>query len=86
MKKKFDAERRLFEAQSIDQIEDEVAAAQRREIFEVETGIEVVRRGRINDWQTYLTAKQNERIYARFLEICHDCEGLKDFWSPWNIF
>ena len=86
MKNNFDAERRLFEAQIIEKIEDNQAAAERREIFMAESGIEVVRKGIINDWKSYLTPEQSEQIGARFSEICQECEGLKDFWSPWKIF
>lgn len=86
MKTKFDAERRLFEAEIIESIDDEEEAARRREIFQAESNIQVVRQGKINGWKSHLTSEQNERLTARFLEICADCEGLRDFWSQWGVF
>lgn len=86
MKTKFDAERRLFEKQIIDNIDDEDDANRRREIFDAEQNIQVVRQGKINGWKSYLTSEQNERINARFLDICANCEELKDFWSSWKVF
>jgi hypothetical protein len=86
MKDKFDAERRLFEAKIIDNMEDKVAAAQRREIFMAESGIKVVRKGEINDWKSFMTSDQSRRIYDRFIETCKECEGLEKYWTQWNIF
>ena len=86
MKNKFDAERRLFEAEVIENMDDKVAAAERREIFMAESEITVVRKGKINDWKSFMTPEQSRQIYDRFIETCKKCEGLKDYWSKWNIF
>jgi hypothetical protein len=86
MKNKYDAERRLFEKNIIENMEDQEAAAQRREIFMAESGIKVVRKGEINDWKSFMTTKQSRQIDDRFMAACKDCEGLKNYWSKWNIF
>ncbi|UJR19562.1 hypothetical protein I4U23_022692 [Adineta vaga] len=86
MKDKYDAERRLFEASIIDSIEDSELAARRREIFQAESQIKVVRKGEINDWKSFMTSEQSQQIHQRFLEICKECEGLENYWSKWNIF
>ncbi len=86
MKDKFDAERRMFEAEIIENMEDKEAAAQRREIFIAESEIKVVRKGQINDWKSFMTPEQSRRIYDRFKEMCKECEGLENYWSKWNIF
>ncbi|CAF1048168.1 unnamed protein product [Adineta steineri] len=86
MKNKYDAERRLFEKNIIDNIEDKEAAAQRREIFMNESGIKVVRKGEINDWKSFMTPEQSRQIYDRFMATCKECEGLENYWLKWNIF
>ena len=86
MKTKFDAERRLFEAEIIENIDDEDEMARRREIFQAESNIQVVRQGKINGWKSHLTIDQSDRLEARFLQICADCDGLRDFWSQWGVF
>ncbi|CAF0973550.1 unnamed protein product [Didymodactylos carnosus] len=86
MKDKFDAERRMFEAKIIENTEDKIAAAQRREKFIAESEMKIVRKGEINDWKSFMTPEQSRRIYDRFMATCKNCEGLENYWSKWNIF
>lgn len=86
MKGRFDDERRRFEAKFIESIEDKATAAQRREIFVAESGMKTVRKGELNDWKSYMTAEQSDRIYHRFKEICQGCDELENYWTKWNVF
>jgi hypothetical protein len=76
MKDKFDNERRQFEAKFIETIEKKIIADQRREIFMAESDLRTIRKGQINDWKSFMTHKQNQRIYQRFLEAC---QGIEDY-------
>ena len=86
MKGKFDNERRRFEAKFIESIEDKAVAAQRHEIFVAESELQTVRKGEINDWKTFMTVEQSDRIYHRFKEVCQGCDGLEKYWTKWNVF
>ena len=86
MKDKFDAERRIFEAKIIENTEDKIAAAQRREKFIAESEMKIIRKGEINDWKSFMTPEQSRRIHDRFMATCKKCEGLENYWSKWNIF
>ena len=85
MKGKYDDERHVTRAKAIEKIEDEVEAARLRETFGP-TNFKIMRKGEMNDWKSYMTPEQNQRITDRFLEMCQQCDGLKEHWSKWNIF
>lgn len=82
MKGKFDAERRLFERDAIEKIPNERVAAQRREIFNAESQIQVIRQGEINGWKSHLSSKQSELIDERLQRIFVECSGLERFFIP----
>ena len=86
MKSKFDNERRLFEAEFIESIEDTIVAAQRHELFMAESQLKQIRKGEINDWKSFMTPEQSHRMYDRFMAICKECDGLELYWSKWNVF
>ncbi len=86
MKGKFDNERRLFEAKFIKSIEDKEVAAQRQEIFMAESELKTVRKGEINDWKSFMTSEQNDRMYRRFIAACEGCNELESYWKKWNVF
>ena len=86
MKDNFDRERRKFEEKIIKNMEDSAATDWRREIFVGEEKMTTVRKGEINDWRSFLSEEQSQRIDNRFKEICIDCDGLENFWSKRNVF
>ena len=86
MKNKFDDERRKFEAKIIADMDDKEVAVERQQKFAAELDVKIVRKGEINDWESFLTPEQSRQIYDRFLEICRQCAGLENYWSKWNIF
>jgi hypothetical protein len=84
MKDRFDVERRLFEATTIDAIDDKQTADQQRELFMNEENLKTVRKGEINDWKSFMTREQCARIDARFRQTCIDCDDLINYWSQWT--
>jgi hypothetical protein len=86
MKGKFDNERRLFEAKFIGSIEDEIVAARRHEIFMAESELKTIRKGEINDWKSFMTSEQSDRMYRRFKAACEGCDELENYWTKWNVF
>ncbi|CAF4739932.1 unnamed protein product [Rotaria sp. Silwood1] len=86
MKNKYDDERRKFEMIYIEEIEDEIARARMLKQFDGDPNMELVRKGQINDWKTFMSLEQSERIKNKFIETCQKCDGLESYWSKWNIF
>jgi hypothetical protein len=86
MKDNLDNERRLFEAKIIESIQNEIIAAQRKEIFEAESKLKTTRKGEINNWKSFMISEQSHRRYRRFLTVCEGCDGLDNYWSKWNVF
>lgn len=75
-----------FEATFIRSIKNKEVAARRHEIFMAESELKTVRKGDINDWKSFMTSEQSDRIYQRFLTACEECDELENYWSKWNVF
>ncbi|CAM4906997.1 unnamed protein product [Rotaria socialis] len=86
MKNKYDNERRKFEGKYIQEIQDEIVRARMLKQLDGEPNMEIVRKGEINDWKTFMSQEQSQRIKEKFIETCQKCDGLESYWSKWNIF
>lgn len=86
MKNKYDDERRKFEAKYIEEIKDEVVRTRMLKQLDGDSDMNLIRKGQINEWKIYMSLEQSQRINNKFIDTCQKCEGLKSYWSQWNIF